>query len=153
MATTSLPVERERAARVPRWRPHGAGLTLVPPLALLVIFLILPLILVLVYSFYTLNPVSGLMQRDFSFQNYKDIVNQSLYLKIFWRTFEIAIVATAVGLLLAYPMGYTIGAIAPPRLHGVLLLLVIIPFWTSYIVRTYAWIGILQNHGFLDSAL
>lgn len=155
MATTSLPVERETRvpARTARRRPSGATLMLLPPLALLVIFLVLPLILVLVYSFYTLNPVSGLMQQDFSIQNYKDIVNQTLYLRIFWRTFEISIVATAVALLLAYPMGYAIGAVAPPRLHGLLLLLVIIPFWTSYIVRTYAWIGILQSHGFLDSLL
>lgn len=153
MATTTLPVEREVTVKPARRRPGGAALMLALPLVLLIIFLVLPLILVLIYSFYTLNPISGLMQRDFSFQNYKDIVNQSLYLKIFWRTFQIAIVSTVVGLLLAYPMGYAIGAIAPPRLHGLLLLLVIIPFWTSYIVRTYAWIGILQSHGFLDSAL
>ena len=59
----------------------------------------------------------------------------------------------AIALLLAYPMGYYIGAVANPRYQGMLLMMVLIPFWTSYIIRTYAWIGILQSNGFLDSAL
>lgn len=127
-------------------------LTLGLPVGILVLFVILPLVLVAVYSFYSLNEMSGLMQEDFSFANYREVLTSPIYRKLFWRTFEIAGISTLVALLLAYPMGYVIGS-APPRRQGLLLLLVIVPFWTSYIVRTYGWIGILQPDGFLDDTL
>ena len=66
---------------------------------------------------------------------------------------EITGIATGIALLLAYPVGYFIGSVASPRRQRVLVLMVLIPFWTSYVVRTYAWIGILQTNGFLDSSL
>ncbi|MGH2531732.1 MAG: ABC transporter permease [Thermomicrobiales bacterium] len=128
-----------------------AGLTVGVPLLVILCFVVLPLILVLVYSFYSLNPDTGLMQRDFSWENYERVLTNDIYLRVFWRTAQIALLATGIALLLAYPIGYTIGAVAPREQQGILLLLIIVPFWTSYIVRTYGWIGILQNDGFFDS--
>jgi spermidine/putrescine transport system permease protein len=113
---------------------------------------VLPIVLIGVYSFYSLNPDTGLMQQDFTWANYDKALTSTIYQKIFFRTLGIAGLATVIALVLAYPMGYFIGAVASPRHQGMLLMMVLIPFWTSYIIRTYAWIGILQSNGFLDSA-
>lgn len=123
------------------------------PTLVLVLFFVLPIVLIGVYSFYSLNPDTGLMQQDFTWANYDKALTSPIYQKIFFRTLGIAALATAIALVLAYPMGYYIGAVANPRYQGMLLMMVLIPFWTSYIIRTYAWIGILQSNGFLDSAL
>jgi spermidine/putrescine transport system permease protein len=135
--------------RVP-WLP---ALTIGVPVLVLVCFVILPLVLIGVYSFWSLNADTGLMQEDFTWVNYDRVLTSPIYRNIFFRTLEIAGVATVIALLLAYPVAYYIGAVANPKRQGLLLLMVLIPFWTSYIVRTYAWIGILQTNGFLDSAL
>lgn len=147
MATTAS------AARPARSFPATPLLTLGIPTLVLVLFFVLPIGLIGVYSFYSLNPDTGLMQQDFTWANYERALTSPIYRNIFIRTLTIAAVATGIALLLAYPIGYFIGAVANPKYQGILLLLVLIPFWTSYIIRTYAWIGILQSNGFLDSAM
>lgn len=127
-------------------------LTLGIPTLVVLLFVVAPLVLIAVYSFYSLNPVTGLMQQDFTWANYERVLTSPIYRNIFVRTLGIAGLSTVIALLLAYPVGYFIGAVAQPRHQGALMLLVLIPFWTSYIIRTYAWIGILQSNGFLDSA-
>jgi len=123
------------------------------PTLLLTLFLLLPLVLVAVYSVYSTDPITGIMQPDFTLANYERIVSSPIYRKVFLRTLEIALLCTGIALLIAYPMAYTIGALVPRERQTLLLFLVIIPFWTSYIVRTYGWIGILQSGGFLESVL
>ncbi|MGI8406697.1 MAG: ABC transporter permease [Thermomicrobiales bacterium] len=152
MATTTVAPSSSPTvlARRRSWVP---GLTLGVPVLVLIAFVLLPLVMIAIYSFYSLNADSGLMQRDFTWENYHRALTSPIYRNIFWRTLEITGIATGIALLLAYPVGYFIGSVASPRRQGVLLLMVLIPFWTSYIVRTYAWIGILQTNGFLDSSL
>jgi spermidine/putrescine transport system permease protein len=139
--------------RARRAFPTGPVISLGIPTLVLVLFFVLPIVLIGVYSFYSLNPDTGLMQQDFTWANYEKALTNQIYQKIFFRTLGIAALATAIALVMAYPMGYYIGAVANPRYQGMLLMMVLIPFWTSYIIRTYAWIGILQSNGFLDSAL
>ena len=127
-------------------------LTLGIPTLVVLLFVVAPLVLIAIYSFYSLNPTTGLMQQDFTWANYERVLTSPIYRNIFIRTLGIAALSTTIALLLAYPIGYFIGAVAKPQHQGALLLLVLIPFWTSYIIRTYAWIGILQSNGFLDSA-
>jgi spermidine/putrescine transport system permease protein len=127
-------------------------LTLGIPTFVVMLFFVLPIILIAVYSFYSLDPMSGLMQQDFTWANYERALTSPIYRNVFLRTGTMALLSTGIALLLAYPIGFFIGAVAQPRWQGMLLLLVLIPFWTSYIIRTYAWIGILQSNGFLESA-
>jgi spermidine/putrescine transport system permease protein len=141
------------ASKAGRSFPIAPVLSLGLPTLVLVLFFVLPIVLIGVYSFYSLNPETGLMQQDFTWANYERALTSDIYRNIFLRTLGIAGVATAIALMLAYPIGYYIGAVANPKHQGMLLLMVLIPFWTSYIIRTYAWIGILQSNGFLDSAL
>ena len=74
------------------------------------------------------------------------------YVRIFWRSVEWAGLATGLCLLIGYPVAFAIGRASPPW-RGRLLLLVLIPFWTSFLIRTYAWVTILNQHGLLNATL
>lgn len=129
------------------WTPI---ITLGVPMLFVIVFFVLPIVLVGRYSFNTIDPITGLMQTDWSLAAYERALTSPIYQKIFMRTLSIALLSTIVALLIAYPLGYFIGAVAAPKQQGTLILLVLIPFWTSYVIRTYAWIGILQQNGFLQ---
>jgi len=86
-----------------------------------------------------------------TFTNYTSIADP-LYLRIFWRSLWLAGLTTAICLVMGFPLAYVI-ARAPRRWQGVLLFLVIIPFWTNFLVRTYAWMFILRTEGLLNQAL
>lgn len=149
----AVPADAAPGAGTSRRFPITPVLSLGLPVLILVLFFVLPIMLIGVYSFYSLNPETGLMQQDFTWANYERALTDPIYRNIFLRTLEIAGLSTIIALCLAYPVGYFIGAVADPKRQGLLLLMVLIPFWTSYIIRTYAWIGILQSNGFLDSTL
>ena len=123
---------------------------LIAPIAFLVLFVILPFGFVLTYSVWTLHPVTGLMQPALSLEHYARFFQSTLYVRVLWNTFEIAGTATVFALLVCYPFAYWLGRVVPVRWQTALLMSVIILFWTSFLIRTYAWIGILQERGLLD---
>ena len=84
--------------------------------------------------------------------NYALLASDPLYATAYLDSVLYAAVATALALLVGYPMAYAVVR-APKRWRGVLLLLIILPFWTSFLIRVYAWIGLLQNNGLINSAL
>ena len=91
--------------------------------------------------------VSGL-----SLDSYASVFADSLYAWSYWKSLQVAAISTAILLLIGYPVAYAL-ARAPRRLQGVLVLLVILPFWTSFLIRVYAWMNILQHDGLLNQAL
>ena len=123
---------------------------LIAPIAFLILFVILPFGFVLTYSVWTLHPVTGLMQPALSLENYARFFQSTLYVRVLWNTFEIAGTATVFALLICYPFAWWLGRVVPVRWQTALLMSVIILFWTSFLIRTYAWIGILQERGLLD---
>ncbi|WP_447984165.1 ABC transporter permease [Nitrospira sp. Nam74] len=116
----------------------------------MLVFFLLPLLLVLAISFASRGPYGG-VQWSFSLTNYTMIVDP-LYLQIYGRSLLLAAATTAMCLLVGYPLAYFI-ARAPMRWQGVWLLLVIIPFWTNFLVRTYSWMFILRTEGLLNTML
>lgn len=123
---------------------------LVPAVLWLLAFFFLPLLLVLAISFASRGPYGG-VQWSFSLTNYMMILDP-LYLQIYGRSLLLAAATTVMCLLIGYPLAYFI-ARAPTRRQGVWLLLVIIPFWTNFLVRTYAWMFILRTEGLLNRVL
>ena len=123
---------------------------LIAPVAFPILFVILPFGFVLTYSVWTLHPVTGLMQPALSLENYARLFQSTLYVRVLWNTLEIAGTATVFALLVCYPFAYWLGRVVPVRWQTALLMSVIILFWTSFLIRTYAWIGILQERGLLD---
>jgi putrescine transport system permease protein len=86
------------------------------------------------------------------FENYKLIASDDLYISAYWSSIKIAGVSTFLTLLVAYPMAYGM-ARAPRSWQPTLMMLVILPFWTSFLIRVYAWIGILKKEGLLNLLL
>ncbi len=122
----------------------------VPPAAMLIFLFGVPLLLVLTVSFASRGTYGGIEWVG-TLTNYTSIADP-LYLRIFWRSLWLAVVTTAICLVMGFPMAYAI-ARAPQRWQGILLLLVIIPFWTNFLVRTYAWMFILRTEGLLNTVL
>ena len=80
------------------------------------------------------------------------MLSDSLYAWSYWKSIQVAAISTAILLLIAYPVAYAL-ARAPRRWQATLVLLVVLPFWTSFLIRVYAWINILQHDGLLNQAL
>ncbi|MCF1184693.1 ABC transporter permease subunit [Marichromatium gracile] len=149
------PARRQRLSRV-----VNIGL----PYLWLGVFFLLPLLIVLQISVaeprlgqppYT--PLwewleSGVLQIQVNLQNFMLVWEDSIYLTAFLNSLWVALVCTLLCLLIGYPMAYAI-ATAPQRWRIPLLMLVILPFWTSFLIRVYAWIGILKTNGLLNHLL
>ncbi|KFB11107.1 ABC transporter permease subunit [Nitratireductor basaltis] len=89
---------------------------------------------------------------EMSFSNYLWLTEDALYINSYLSSLWIAGVSTVLTLLVGYPMAYAM-ARAPENLRPILLMLVILPFWTSFLIRVYAWIGILKTEGLLNQFL
>lgn len=114
------------------------------------IFFFIPLLMVLAVSFASRGPDGG-VEWTISLTNYAHLVDP-LYFRIYGRSILLALATTALCLLLGFPLAYSI-ARAPIRWQGLWLLLVMIPFWTNFLVRTYAWIFILRTEGLMNTLL
>lgn len=86
------------------------------------------------------------------FNNFRFLLDDDLYWISYLSSLKIAFISTLLALIVGYPLAYSM-AKAPESVRPVLLMLVILPFWTSFLIRVYAWIGILKNDGFLNNAL
>lgn len=127
-----------------------AWLMLCPMLVWLAAFVVLPMGILVVYSFCQRDDL-GRVVFSFSWENYRRVFDPT-YLAIFWRSVVYAAITTAICVATGYPVAYYIARRSEKR-RNQLLLLVMIPFWTSFLVRTYAWITILKNEGLLNGLL
>jgi putrescine transport system permease protein len=149
-------------------RHWTARAAIAAPYAWLVAFFLVPFITVLKVSVSqtaiaqppylpTFDPAAGWQGlKEFlaalSLDSYASLFADSLYAWSYWKSIQIATISTAILLLVAYPLAYAL-ARAPRRWQGPLVLLVVLPFWTSFLIRVYAWINILQHDGLLNQAL
>lgn len=127
-----------------------AWLLLSPLLLWLLLFVVAPTIILLVYSFFRVGEMSE-VQPAFSLANYRNAFSET-YLQVFLRSLFYAAVTTALCIVIGYPVAYFIGR-SGPRWRSALLLLVTIPFLTSFLIRAYAWFIILRDHGVLNAFL
>jgi ABC-type spermidine/putrescine transport system permease subunit I len=126
------------------WRLSGWGIyLLIPVLVLFSVFFVLPMIRIFGTSFF--DP-------SFTFRHYLPIFQESVYIKVLLRTLTMALFVSAVCLVLGYPVAYLLSDLRP-RIANVLLVLVLIPLWTSILVRSYAWMVLLGREGILNKML
>jgi spermidine/putrescine transport system permease protein len=121
-----------------------------PTLVWLTLFVVVPTLLVFVIAFRPANPYGGIGS-GWTLENVRSLWTPAT-LAIAWRTLWISLLTTAISLVLALPTGYTI-ARAPERWRNRLLMLVIVPFWTSFLVRVFAWRSLLHPEGLIKKAL
>lgn len=132
----------------PRAQVRHSAWVLVPALVWMGLFFALPLLIVLLISFASRGTYGG-VEWTFTLVNYRDLADP-LYLWIYLRSITLALATTGLCLCLGFPLAYYI-ARAPARRQGIWLMLVLIPFWTNFLVRTYAWMNLLRADGLLNS--
>lgn len=120
-----------------------------PSVIWLLVFMVIPIAMITVISFTVSDGFGGIVYK-FSLDAYKDSFN-TLFLKVMWRSLYWGAIATVVSLLVAYPFAYFIAHSG--KWKNILLLLVMIPFWTNLLIRLYAWIILLDNGGVINKAL
>jgi len=86
---------------------------------------------------------------EFSLEHYRRLASQASYLRIFRTTFEVSLITTALCILLGYPLAYLLAQL-PRRIAALCMIAVLLPFWTSVLVRTYAWLVLLQRQGIIN---
>lgn len=129
----------------------------------LLVFFLAPFLVVLKISFAELararppyTPLfsweDGRLIIELSFYNYAFLLEDALYIVAYLSSMKIAFISTVFALLIGYPMAYMIARSAEPW-RSVLLMLVILPFWTSFLLRVYAWIGLLKGNGLINGLL
>jgi spermidine/putrescine transport system permease protein len=137
--------------RVIREEPAAQGTFLISPTMIyLFLFLLLPLLLVVVLSVVTRGPYGNVVYR-LNFENYTRLLD-SLYLRILGYSLFTATATTLATILIGYPLAYYI-ARASARQRSILVFLILVPFWTNFIIRIYAWIMILRTEGLLNNML
>jgi putrescine transport system permease protein len=141
----------------------GSTAVVAGPFFWLLLFFFVPFVLVVKISFADLqlgippytelaNYKDGVVQISLNLAHYAFLLTDSLYFATYVNSVVVAAVTTFLCLLLGYPMAYYI-ARANPNLRNLLMMAVMLPFWTSFLIRVYAWIGILKNNGLLNNFL
>lgn len=121
-----------------------------PTVIWLLLFLIVPTLFVVLYSFLE-NGTYGRVVYSFTLEHFARFF-EPLYLKILWDTLVVAILTTFFCLLMGYPLAYTISRVSR-KWQNILLLLVMVPFWINFLVRSYAWVVILRSQGLINTVL
>ena len=141
------PAVTAAAHRAPGWR---AWLLLAPMIAWLVVFVVAPTAILFVYSFCERDELGRIVYR-FTWDNYQRVFDP-IYVRIFLRSIYYAALTTAICVVAGFPVAYCIGR-SREAWRNRLLLLVMVPFWTSFLIRTCAWITILKDEGMLNAVL
>src|ERR1700712_2639956 len=154
----------KRAPHLQRFGITGRGLVVALPYVWLLLFFVVPFVIVLKISFSDIDlaipPYKPLIEWigqnslavKINLNNYAFLFTDRLYINALLNSLKVAFISTLLCLLIGYPMAYGI-ARAKPSTRNILLLLVILPFWTSLLLRVYAWIGLLKANGVINNVL
>ena len=154
---------RKTAAFLARFGLTGRMLVIAVPMLWLLVFFLVPFLVVLKISvadpMIARPPYSPLFVEGpdgwsikATIGNYAYLWEDTLYINAYWSSIKIAFFSTVLALLIGYPMSYYIARSPEPK-RSLLLLLIVLPFWTSFLLRVYAWIGILKTKGVLNAML
>ncbi len=158
MAAATVPSERRSLGRrlsdLLASRPRvRLSLLLAGPVGWLVIAYLGSLVVLFVAAFWQLDPFSGTIVKETSFDNFRTIAEGEVYRDIVLRTVGIAAAVTVTDAILAFPIAFYMAKVASPRTRALLVVAVLMPLWSSYLVKVYAWRTILSEEGILNWAL
>ncbi len=139
------------AASESRRNTTSAGLLLAPSLALLLFLVVIPIGFVAVYSFWV-RTATGAVRPELTLANWRELFGDPYYWRILGRTLRLSLVTTAVCALIGYPVGYFVANTDIKR-RTLLMLLIMMPFWISFVIRTLSWIHVLGTTGVVNSVL
>jgi putrescine transport system permease protein len=156
-------MSRNVTGRIAGWLPSGRTLVIAVPFTFLLVFFMVPFAAVLQISFadvqlsvppYTpiLDVKNGIVRIVLDFDHYRSVLTDPLYIGAYVYSLEVATLTTFLCLIVGYPACYLI-ARADPSWRNLLMMALLLPFWTSYLIRVYAWIGLLKSQGLINDVL
>jgi putative spermidine/putrescine transport system permease protein len=119
------------------------------PVLWLGVFYLGALAALFITAFWARNEFTGNVERVWTLDNFRDLVTVSVYRTVAFRTLAIAILVTLVDAVIAFPIAFFMAKIASRRVQGLLVIAVLTPLWASYLVKTYAWRGLLSSNGLI----
>jgi putative spermidine/putrescine transport system permease protein len=129
------------------------GSLLSGPIAWLVIGYLGSLAVLLMASFWQVDPLSGELEKTLTLDNYRELIETSVYKDVAFRTIGIAAAATVTDIVLAFPIAFYMAKVASPRMKGLLIVAIVMPLWSFYLVKVYAWRTMLSSGGIVNWAL
>ena len=139
------PVKRQRSDA---WR---GWLAVLPALSWTALFFVVPFAVMAVYSLWA--RVDGEIVAVWDFRNYAQFLDKPHFREALWNSLEVTASVTVISVLLAYPLAWIIVTKVAPRWQRLCLVLAILPFWTSYVVRSYSWLLVLSKKGLVNRTL
>ncbi|MDH3194535.1 MAG: ABC transporter permease, partial [Acidimicrobiia bacterium] len=131
-------------------RTKGWTLT-APALVWTSVFFLAPMGMVIAYSLF--RRVGASIDTSPSLHNYQRIFDEPVFLEALRNSMEVVLITVVVSILVAYPFAYILAYRVPPRWQRPLLLLAVVPFWTSYVVRSYSWLLVLAKNGVVNQTM
>jgi putative spermidine/putrescine transport system permease protein len=157
MATEAVVERRSAGRRLADFfhaRPRlQVGALLAGPVGWLVVGYLGSLAILLIAAFWSVNPVSGELQKSLSFENFETLFNEPVYRTIVLRTVAIAALVTITDAILAFPIAFYMAKVASRRAKAILVIAVLIPLWSSYLVKVLSWRNMLSGGGLIDWVL
>jgi putative spermidine/putrescine transport system permease protein len=129
------------------------GALLAGPIGWLVIGYLGSLALLLVAAFWSVDPLSGLTIKSFTLENFEALFNEPVYRTIVWRTIRTALLVTITDAVIAFPIAFYMAKVASRRGKALLVVGILLPLWSSYLVKVYAWRTLLSTGGAINWAL
>jgi putative spermidine/putrescine transport system permease protein len=149
---TDVAVEERGATKAPRSTRSGlrVGLLLLPPMLWLGVAYLGALAALFITAFWGQNPFTGVVERTWTLDNFRDLATIEVYRTITFRTIGIAALVTVIDAVLAFPTALYMAKVASPRGQRLLVIAVLMPLWASYLVKAYAWRGMFSEGGVID---
>jgi putative spermidine/putrescine transport system permease protein len=123
------------------------------PVGWLVVGYLGSLVVLLIAAFWSVDALSGELIKGFTFDNYRELIDTPVYKDVALRTIGIAAAATVTDAILAFPIAFYMAKIASPRMKGLLVVAILMPLWSFYLVKVYAWRTMLSSGGIVNWAL
>jgi putative spermidine/putrescine transport system permease protein len=123
---------------------------LAAPGAWLVILYLGSLAVLLITAFWTVDPLSGEVVKGFSLENFESLVNEPVYREIVWRTVRTAILVTVTDAVIAFPIAFYMAKVAGRRGKAIMVVAVLMPLWSSYLVKVLSWRTMLSHDGVIN---
>ncbi len=157
MSSEALAAKRSAGRRLAdlfHARPRlQVGALLAAPGAWLVILYLGSLVVLLVTAFWTVDSLSGEVIKGFSLENFESLINEPVYKEIVWRTVRTALLVTLTDAIIAFPIAFYMAKVAGTRGKAILVIGVLMPLWSSYLVKVLSWRTLLSEDGVINWAL
>jgi putative spermidine/putrescine transport system permease protein len=123
------------------------------PIGWMVVFYLGSLVVLLLSAFWDTDPFTAEVVRQFTLENFRDILTRDVYRDVAWRTIRMAALVTVADAILAFPIAYYMARVASPRTRNILVVAVLMPLWASYLVKIIAWRTMLSGSGVINWVL